>query len=385
MYLFFYLVYFFFCIVDNILSLPHPSCSALQNSISQILERLYLKQYRIKATVSVPELNGMNVDSILPLSISYLLLRSLEVDNTSTNEGVSGSSNATGGGKKSDILRLYAMRSGLTAFDYDDESSDTIKQLLIRCMMHPLFIRTIEGRKFLSFIFVSIGTTGSNGMGSSFEMIRMFHDCIKSQLLECKQSFLELYGDIYIRAWKLCCNNETNGGANTTNKNDKFLLNSVGTTQRLLFFEHEIVQDLMQRAIYSAHTKTSIVIMKVLEFSFHNIKIKIKEKKIEEMLQRLYEPILWRSLKMENNIVKRNAAEVFLNVFPLVLHNTEGKNGNSSSSNSSTSSSFSSNEEFLQYQFQALFDLLDENDLGIRIIGVSGISRILTRLVNKQE
>ena len=35
------------------------------------------------------------------------------------------------------------------------------------------------------------------------------------------------------------------------------------------------------------------------------------------MLMRLYEPILWRSLKVANPNVRRNAALMFIDVFPM--------------------------------------------------------------------
>lgn len=47
---------------------------------------------------------------------------------------------------------------------------------------------------------------------------------------------------------------------------------------------------------------------------FHSHK---KQMGVDEMLLRLYEPILWRSLKVANAFVRANAAELLIDAFPL--------------------------------------------------------------------
>jgi len=43
-----------------------------------------------------------------------------------------------------------------------------------------------------------------------------------------------------------------------------------------------------------------------------------KQQGVDEMLARLYEPILWRSLKCANPKVRENAAILMIDAFPLV-------------------------------------------------------------------
>lgn len=54
----------------------------------------------------------------------------------------------------SDVKRLFDIRAALYEFDFEDESIEDMRNLLLRCFIHPAFLRvSSEGRKFLSFIF----------------------------------------------------------------------------------------------------------------------------------------------------------------------------------------------------------------------------------------
>jgi hypothetical protein len=52
-----------------------------------------------------------------------------------------------------DVKRLYNIRSALQLLDFDDISIDSIRSLILRCFIHPAFLRLAEGRRFLSFLF----------------------------------------------------------------------------------------------------------------------------------------------------------------------------------------------------------------------------------------
>ena len=49
-----------------------------------------------------------------------------------------------------------------------------------------------------------------------------------------------------------------------------------------------------------------------------------RQRGVDQMLLRLYEPILWRSLKVANPHVRRNAATLFVEAFPLQDPTNEG-------------------------------------------------------------
>ena len=55
------------------------------------------------------------------------------------------------------------------------------------------------------------------------------------------------------------------------------------------------------------------IIRQVLD-GFHSHK---KERGVDEALVRMYEPILWRALKVANGSVRANAAALLIDAFPL--------------------------------------------------------------------
>ncbi len=71
-------------------------------------------------------------------------------------------------------------------------SSDNLKRLLLRCVMHPLFLRSVEGKRFVVYLF-----------GLHPPYIDDIHMTIKAQLPTCSKALLESYGEIYFKAWKV--------------------------------------------------------------------------------------------------------------------------------------------------------------------------------------
>lgn len=58
-----------------------------------------------------------------------------------------------------DVKRVYNIRSALLLLDFDDSSIESIRSLLLRCYTHPSYLKSAEGKKFLSFLFsVNEGT-----------------------------------------------------------------------------------------------------------------------------------------------------------------------------------------------------------------------------------
>jgi len=81
------------------------------------------------------------------------------------------------------------------------------------------------------------------------------------------------------------------------------------------------------------------------------------------MLFRLYEPILWRSLKVANPMVRRNSALLLVDAFP--LQDPEA-----------------SNEEMdamLQKQFDAIQAMIQDPCSAVRQVGIEGICHIFAR------
>jgi condensin-2 complex subunit G2 len=55
------------------------------------------------------------------------------------------------GAKKNDVKRVWNMREALNLLEYEEES--VLQELLLRCIISPLYLNSVEGKKFLYFIF----------------------------------------------------------------------------------------------------------------------------------------------------------------------------------------------------------------------------------------
>nr|XP_054362597.1 condensin-2 complex subunit G2-like isoform X2 [Mirounga angustirostris] len=96
----------------------------------------------------------------------------------------------------------------------------------------------------------------------NINFIKMIHETIKNQLQGLQKSLMVHIAEIYFRAWK----------------------------------------------------KASGKILEVLSYFHHQKKVR---QGVEEMLYRLYKPILWRGLKARNSEVRSNAALLFIEAFPV--------------------------------------------------------------------
>ena len=84
------------------------------------------------------------------------------------------------------------MRQALLLLDFEDSSADSIKHLLLSCLIEPLYLYSEEGKKLLSFLF---------GLHPVF--VEDLHQTVRSQLPHCPKAHLEVYGEVYFRAWRL--------------------------------------------------------------------------------------------------------------------------------------------------------------------------------------
>jgi hypothetical protein len=322
------------------LSLPHPSASSLQNSMSQLFEWMTLKGpwlIRPSATVSAEAAANMSVDGLLPMTISYLLLKALEVDANAASNSAPAAASVQG--KKSDLLRLYAMRAGLSKFDWADSgSSEGVLQLLLRACTHPSFLRAAEGRRLLAYIFVELVPLNpaefardpdamASALTTSQRLIATIHNAIKVQLPNTRGSLVAAHAEVYMRAWKTL--HTAARAADSMGMNISFDEGSKSAAQMLLeSFESDVVMDLFHGAVHCASPVTRKALATLLENSFHDPALRAgaaaggtKSKfgaALDSLLCRGWEPILWRALTAKNALVRRNAAQVFVTLFPIV-------------------------------------------------------------------
>ncbi|EMP41121.1 Condensin-2 complex subunit G2 [Chelonia mydas] len=132
--------------------------------------------------------------------------------------------------------------------------------------------------------------------------------------------------------------------------------------QMLLCFDYDLeesyeVKDLLLQCFMSVnHIKKEELL------SYFHKQSKVRQG-VEEMLHRLYQPILWRALKARNSEVRSNAALLFVEAFPIrdPHFNNEAMD----------------NE--IQKQFEELFSLLEDPHPLVRSTGVLGVSKITSK------
>ena len=300
-----------------------------------------------------------------------------------------------------DVKRLNNVRHSLELIDFEDEGAETIRSLLLRAVRTPIFLRPkkkrrkkkkkkkkktkkkdsgkdddadddfvveeeeeeeeeeddddpqivddeaaaakkrqeeeqlsldaysgamSEGQKVLSFAF------GLNGK-LSVEM----YEAMKEYLPSANKSAQITYGIVLFRAWKTAAQTDAK--------------------MRDVLEEH-VIQDLMDKGVRIAEKSMFTAIRRVLQ-AFKSQK---RQDGVDEMLLRLYNPIIWRSLKAANPEVRRQSCILLFDAFPLQnpsLPNVEG-------------------DALLQMQFTEIERLLLDPVPSVRIVAVEGCSRILT-------
>lgn len=210
-----------------------------------------------KVYLSNPENEATHI--LLPQTTSFLLAKTLDKSS-----------------KKQDVKRIWGMKD---AFKLLDENSQIIQDLLARCMISPLYLGSEFGQKFIIFIF-----------SLSPILTELVHMSIIPQIHTSSSSVIEIIGEIYYKAWK------------------------ASSGQILLKIEYNCIQDLMYHAIHCRDNNLFQNIRKILN-AFHSKK---KVNGVDEMLLRLYEPILFRSLNAANSTVRKNASSILIDAFPLI-------------------------------------------------------------------
>ncbi|KFP23537.1 Condensin-2 complex subunit G2, partial [Colius striatus] len=225
-----------------------------------------------------------------------------------------------------DVVRIWNLHEALFCFDYDSEDSNEVKDLLLQCFMSVKHIKKEEGRRFLSFLF-----------GWNVNFIKMIHGTVKNQLQFFPRSLVEYISEVYFRAWKKM------------------------SGEFIEIIEHNCLQDFMHHGIHLP--RRSSVHSKVREMLCYFHKQSKVRQGVEEMLYRLYQPILWRALKARNSEVRSNAAFLFVDAFPLRDPNFNAEEMD--------------NE--IQKQFEELFSLLEDPHPLVRSTGILGVTQITSK------
>lgn len=223
--------------------------------------------------------------------------------------------------KKVDVHRVYMLREAFVLFDFEDESIEDLKLLLIRCVITPLYLKTEDGRRFVAFLF-----------GLSLQLLKEVLAMIKSQIPFGRKSMLEAYGEILFRGWKSV-------DGDLRREIDGFL------------------QGLIEAATFAGSATFAASIRRVVG-GFTNQRT---TDGVEKVLFRLAEPVIFRSLQVANSNVRQNALHLLLEMFPL----------------EDPDATKEAKDALLDKQFFLLEKLLKDECPDVRVVAVEGCCRIL--------
>ena len=275
-----------------------------------------------------------------------------------------------------DLKRLNGVRHALELLDFDHPSAETIKNLIVRCATTPLFLKRSKkniqkqhrknkknhNQEDDDFIVDDdeddLGENGenskdehdfaaeSNSAMSEGQRIlsyalnlnpnltkEMWH-AIKDELKGQTKATWSSYGTILFRAWKAC--------------DDQNVLDVI---------EENIIQNIMECGTKIADKSLFNACRTLLQsFTFNK-----RYDGVDEMLLRLYNPILWRSLNAANHHVRSQSTVLLIDAFPL----------------QDPSSTNEIIDGILTKQFNILERLLMDNVPSVRIVTIEGVFRIL--------
>ena len=279
---------------------------AVKNNISKLCELWYTK--------NMPE-----HESLVFNTLKYILQRTTEKVSTS------------GGGAptKADVKRLHSIQHAILQFNLTDTSSNALRDLLLESARTSMFYKISEGIRFLSFLFTISPT-----------FIEHLHSKIKTIIPGANIQVATGIGEVYFKAWRSC------EGAFKTN------------------IEELCIQDLMQCAVLAnpklpKNIKIFPPIKNILKV-LHRIK---NDRQAQAMLAKLYEPIIWRHLKVANSHVRANSAQLFFDAFPIEDPNLRVEERSMKQEN----------------QVQIICELLKDESADIRVIAVAGASVVIAK------
>ncbi|VTJ83671.1 Hypothetical predicted protein [Marmota monax] len=253
-----------------------------------------------------------------------------------------------------DICRLWRVHQALYCFDYNLEESREIKDMLLECFINVNYVKKEEGRRFLSSLF-----------NWNINFIKMIHGTIKNQLQGLQKHLMVHIAEIYFRAWKKASGNILE--AIESDCIQDFMFHGIHLPRRSPVharvreaIESDCIQDFMFHGIHlPRRSPVHARVREVLSY-FHRQKAR---QGVEEMLYRLYKPILWRGLKARNSEVRSNAALLFIEAFPVRDPNFHTMEMDSE----------------IQKQFEELYSLLEDPYPMVRSTGILGVCKITSQ------
>ncbi len=164
-----------------------------------------------------------------------------------------------GNATKADVKRLWNMRQSLHLLDFQEQDTiSELRNLLLRTVSSPLYLKNVEGQKMIAFLF-QLHTS----------VLKDLHRSIRAQVLFSSPAILEAYGQIYFFAWKGI--NESDKGSSfeqdissadnvTSDVNDR-----VGNSNALQSVFEDCLQDFMSASMHASSPHMTKTILTLLE------------------------------------------------------------------------------------------------------------------------
>ncbi|KAL0801021.1 hypothetical protein Bca101_056197 [Brassica carinata] len=224
--------------------------------------------------------------------------------------------------KKVDVHRVYMLREAFALFDFEDEESiEDLRMLLMRCVVSPLYLKTEDGQRFLSFAFRLSRQLMKSGLA-----------VVKAQIPLGRKSVLDGFGGILFRAWR---------------EVEDDLRGEI---------EDGFMQGIVDSAIHAGSSALATSLRKVLggfisQRTTHGV---------EKLLFNLAEPMIFRSLQVANSNVRLNALHLLLDLFPM----------------EDPDATKEEKDKLLDKQFYLLEKLMSDECPDVRSVAVEGLCRV---------
>ena len=217
-------------------------------------------------------------------------------------------------GMKNDIKRLQNLD-----IDFKNQS---LRPLLLKTV-NPNYYKNEAGQKFIA-----------NLLGSQAELCTEVHKAFKTIIPGCSKSDGHSIGEIYMKSWSI---HEENKEA-----------------------IEDSIQNFMYHCILAKKKSKIFEPLLALLNAFH---INKKNKDVQSLVHRLWEPLLWRYLKVANADVRGNAVQILAEAFPLEDPNSE----------------LEVRAAAQESQVQILLELLKDDVPEVRVQAIQAVTLVLSR------
>ncbi|XP_077507253.1 condensin-2 complex subunit G2-like isoform X2 [Amblyomma americanum] len=222
------------------------------------------------------------------------------------------------------LIMMNGLNSdSLDAVELDRDQRKVLYEQLAKCAVSANYLDRPKGRKVVTF-FLTVDK----------KLAHAIYKEVDGALPSMTSVFIQVLAQIYLSAWKAVA----------------------GTEQATALEEdmQEVMYWYVNGDLEEAHHEKLFKFLKVLHAAR-------KERAVAVMLCRCYLPILWRALKARHFRVRRNAAKIFFDSFPLL-----------------ESTLAAQQQDELVTHFQTMHSLLADQCPEVRVLAVKGIFRVLT-------